>query len=122
MPRTGTSVKPEKIEPWVQIGLELDSIFDSPPQADSDYTGPSFGDQVVRLQEILSVIREAGHPAPVEVTSFDGHYIQVIWVIQNSQRIYANIESLQEIEVMYTYLDRESVSKTVTDPTEIFPK
>jgi hypothetical protein len=126
-PKQGSvRIKPEPVGPWEFIDDELNMIFENEPMADDEYDGPSFKDQVVRLREVLTALREAGQPAPSEILPFDGHFIQIMWVLKKGgdevQRVYADIECLNAIEVTYTYPDREPSYKTVTDPLTILPQ
>lgn len=123
-------IKPEKKDPWEFIDEELGMIFDNVPLADDEYDGPEFKDQVVRLREIITALRDAGAPAPNEITPLDGHFIQIVWVLKKTiggeeievQRVYADIEALEEIDVTYTFPDKPPVYKTVENPLKIFPK
>lgn len=117
----GTPTKPEKKDPWDFIFEELTLLQENTPCADDDYDGPSWEDQSKRLKEVIFALNAAGAPAPTGIFPYDGHYVQIEWILPGDIHVYAEIENLTDIQVMYTYPDRAPLDKTVTDPLKILP-
>lgn len=126
-------LKPEKKEPWECIDEELAAIDDLPPVIECG--DPDIWDcQVMMLTNIIFALKQNGAPAPSGIYPYDGPFIQIEWVLKKLvvvdnkeveveyQRVYADIENSDQIEVTYTYPDRVPHSKTVTDPLDILPQ